>query len=183
MRHNWLEVEQLHENRNAKGKEGPTFSCNPVMFVKKKGGAEGAVVDLRHLNTWIHMWNWPFPLVRDMVQQLTASGCLMILALDLKDAFQCSNMQELLALKAITSLSLLIWMIWRCYMLRRNSLKFSPETFTIYQIFPGTYGTSDLDKKKNCRPHITPVDHKCEAIHHLSAPPKAKQVLIADSRT
>lgn len=68
-------------------RQGIASSCSPVMLVKKKGGAKRVVADLRFLNSRIRKRHWPFPLVRDTVQQLGASNCSVMSTIDLKDAF------------------------------------------------------------------------------------------------
>ena len=75
-------------------KQGIASSCSPVMLVKKKGGAKRVVADLRHLNTRIRKRTWPFPLVKDTVQQLGASGCTVMSTIDLKDAFHSLKLHK-----------------------------------------------------------------------------------------
>jgi len=75
-------------------KLGSASSCSPIMLVKKKGGARRVVADLRFLNTRIRKRNWPFPLVKDTVQRLGASGCKVMSTIDLKDAFHCLRLHK-----------------------------------------------------------------------------------------
>lgn len=76
--------------------QGTASSSSPVLLVNKKGpgNVKRVVSDLRFLNKRIRKRNWPFPLVRDTVQRLGASGCRYLSTLDLKDAFHSLKLHK-----------------------------------------------------------------------------------------
>ena len=76
-------------------KEGFSAYSSPVILISRKMTQDKRVVmDLRHLNTRIAKNNLAYPLEKDTFTMLGNSKCVVLLVLDLKDAFHSLRFSE-----------------------------------------------------------------------------------------
>ena len=74
---------------------GMATHSSPIMLIDKKGQKQKRFVsDLRILNRALHPLNYPFPLIRDSLQTLGASGSTIFSTMDIKEAFHSINLSK-----------------------------------------------------------------------------------------
>ena len=76
-------------------KKGMSSYSSPIMLIPRKlSGIPRIVTDFRHLNSRLVTLQPSFPLVRDAIQILGASGCQILSLVDLRDAYHTLRLSE-----------------------------------------------------------------------------------------
>ena len=67
---------------------------SPAMLINKPNGEKRCVVNLIYLNTKVHKYNLPVPLVKEAIQIIGNSECTIFSKIDMKSAFWSLKLQE-----------------------------------------------------------------------------------------